>query len=214
MGLGPGRFRKVAGLRIAKLLGSGAGNGFSIKPNWSVYSLLLVWENEQAAERFFADNPWWQQNRQYTSEIFTVFMRTAMVHGQWAGEHPFQVTTPLNLTQPLAVITRATIKTRYLLNFWRFVPSVSASIENRPGRLLSVGVGEWPIFMQATFSLWQSGQAMLDYAYHNAHHREVIQRTRELGWYKEELFARFHPYKSQGSWAGEDPLRACLDMSR
>jgi hypothetical protein len=27
----------------------------------------------------------------------------------------------------------------------------------------------------------------------------VIQQTRELGWYKEELFARFVPYKMEGN---------------
>jgi hypothetical protein len=131
-----------------------------------------------------------------------------MVHGQWGGASPFQITTELQLQQPLAVITRATIKTRHLLNFWRYVPTVSASIEDHPGRMLSVGIGEWPLFMQATFSLWNSGKAMLDYAYQSQHHREVIQRTRELGWYKEELFARFHPYASRGSWQGTDPLLA------
>jgi hypothetical protein len=209
MGLGPGRFRRVAGLRTAKLLGSGGGNGFSIRPNWGVYGLLQIWRNEEAAQRFFAEDHWWQGNARRASEIYTVFMRTAMVHGQWSGEAPFQVTTELQLQRPLAVITRATIKTRHLLHFWRYVPTVSASIEGQRGRMLSVGIGEWPLFMQATFSLWRSGKAMMDYAYQSAHHREVIQRTRELGWYKEELFARFHPYASSGSWEGADPLAAC-----
>ena len=54
---------------------------------------------------------------------------------------------------------------------------------------------------------------MKAYAYRNKHHREVIQKTRQLGWYKEEMFARFHPYKSEGSWNGTNPIAAFLTNS-
>jgi hypothetical protein len=45
---------------------------------------------------------------------------------------------------------------------------------------------------------------MLDYAYTNVKHKEVVMLTRKLNWYKEELFARFLPYKFQGTWNGEN----------
>jgi hypothetical protein len=41
---------------------------------------------------------------------------------------------------------------------------------------------------------------MIDYAYKNEKHKEVVRLTRELKWYKEELFARFIPYKFLGQW--------------
>jgi hypothetical protein len=45
---------------------------------------------------------------------------------------------------------------------------------------------------------------MIDYAYKNKKHLEVVRLTRKLKWYKEELFARFIPYKFLGKWNGKN----------
>ena len=75
------------------------------------------------------------------------------------------------------------------------------------GRIFSIGIGELPIIQQATFSLWQDAKKMMDYAYKSQFHSEVVQKTRALGWYSEELFARFSPYKESGTWEGKQILK-------
>lgn len=206
MGLAAENFQQVPGLQFFKMLGSGGGNGFSIWPNLGVYGLLSVWDNEASARQFLADHPAVAAIRQTADEVWTVFMCTFMAHGAWDKVSPFVVNAKREDDAPVGVITRATIYTKYLWRFWRFVPRVSRSVEGREGLLFSVGIGELPLVQQATFSLWKNSHAMKAYAYQSEYHREVVKRTRELGWYEEELFARFKPYATQGSWYGKDPL--------
>ncbi|MDX1940518.1 MAG: hypothetical protein SFU99_08200 [Saprospiraceae bacterium] len=208
MGLASGLLKDIPGLQFGKMLGSGGSNGFSVLPNLSVYALLCVWEKESRAQDFFSSHPLFQSYQQKSAEQWTIFMRVTMVHGQWDGVEPFQITEQFDENQLVGVITRASIRTQHLWGFWRFVPSVSRSVENREGMLFSIGIGELPIVQQATFSLWENSKLMKAYAYQSRYHKEVVKLTRELGWYKEELFARFVPYATEGSWQGQNPLAA------
>jgi hypothetical protein len=197
MGLAPARMQHAPGLSFFKLLGSGAENGFSIRPNFGTYALLGVWDAEADADRFFQKHPAFQHYRSLAASWQTIYMRNTAAHGAWDGQNPFQTADAFDPTEPVAVITRATIRRRHLWRFWRFVPSVSRDVENRPGLRLAIGIGELPLLQQATFSLWDSGRQMLDYAYRRPEHSAMVRKTRELGWYKEELFARFKPYRME-----------------
>ncbi|PHI18290.1 hypothetical protein CEQ90_18760 [Lewinellaceae bacterium SD302] len=190
MGLAIGKLGKTPGLNFGRLLGSGGGNGFSLWPNFGIYAWLGQWESRAAVEAF-ERNDWYQTARAKASGITTFHLRPTMAHGEWAGEQPFPLSNDYDPTKPVAVITRATIRTRKLPDFWRYVPRTSRSVYDHPERKLSIGIGEYPIFMQATFSYWTSGKAMQDFAYKSNYHKEVVQLTRERNWYKEELFARF-----------------------
>lgn len=203
MGLAPRTFAGVQGLSFIKLLGSGADNGFGIKPNWSVYGILAIWESQAAAEHALQTHPTFLAYAQKSTTRRTVILVNTMAHGLWDGGMPFQAGKAFDPNAPVAVLTRATIRRRHLWRFWKQVPAVSRDVHDKPGLQYAIGVGELPLMQQATFSLWRSGKEMMDFAYRGDHHKQVIAQTRALGWYKEELFARFEVLSVQESEAGD-----------
>jgi hypothetical protein len=214
MALAPRKLNRIDGLRFWKLLGSGHGSGFSLRPNFSRYGLLAVWESIEAADYFFANSELIQSYRQHAEEIWTARLLPIQAHGSWSGTNPFLPVTPTALTNgPIAVLTRATIRWSRLSAFWSAVPSTSRALDGANGLLASIGVGEAPFFRQATFSLWRSETEMKAFAYATPGHREAMRRTRDEGWYAEELFARFVPIASEGTWGGRDPLSGILRTS-
>lgn len=207
--------RQTPGLRFWKLLGSGVN--FGLRPDFNRFALLTVWQSADQAAAFFSSqsgdrSPGSVLHRlqQRAVESWTVHMLPLRVRGTWAGATPF-VPLPHSAAEhtdgPLAVLTRATIRLGRLRAFWSRVPATQRALQGAPGLLLSIGIGEAPIVRQATFSLWRSEAAMRAYAYQLPAHAEVIRRTRDESWYAEELFARFVPIASQGTWDGRDPLR-------
>ena len=198
------QLRETSGQNFYKLMGSGKSFGFNPLPDWSVYSLLQIWENESDAENFFDNAKIFKQYAAHATEIWTLYLKNITAKGAWSAENPFAPSENLDETNKyLAVITRATIKTRYLYEFWKYVPHSQNPLHSAEGLIFTKGIGEIPIVQMATFSLWENTEAMKNFAYKSAEHRTAINKTRELGWYKEELFSRFQPYKSVGTWNGE-----------
>jgi heme-degrading monooxygenase HmoA len=199
--------RRVSGLRFWKLLGSGHGRGFSLRPNWSRYALLAVWENPDALEEFSANSTLMRAYRQHAEEIWTVRLLPLEAHGTWSGVNPFSRFVSIPNEGPIAVLTRATIRLDRLRAFWSAVPAASHALEHATGLMASIGIGEVPFIRQATFSLWRSFDDMQAFAHQTQAHREAMRRTRAENWYREELFARFVPVGSEGTWQGIDPLK-------
>ena len=205
MGLARGRIARERGLRFWKLVGSGRGLGFSLRPNWSRYGLLAVWESAEAADAFFSSSPVAREYREHADEVWTVRLAPVAAHGAWSGANPFLPLAPRATGGPVAVLTRASIRWQRLAAFWSAVPEASRALESAGGLVASIGIGEAPFVRQATFSLWRTEADMQAFAYAGAH-RDVIRRTRDEGWYAEELFARFAPVASEGTWDGRDPV--------
>lgn len=198
MGRSPLTNANIKGLTFWRPLGTGSGNGFSIWPDWSTFGIVTVFDSETNAN-LFLDSEIISEYQNPSIAHSHVLMHSIKAHGKWSKQEPFNAEVKYDESKPIAVITRATIKPKLAHKFWRYVPSVSKSMDGHEGLIYTKGIGEWPIFMQATFSFWEEGKHMMAYAYNNEKHADMVKKTRELGWYSEELFSRFHPFEIRGN---------------
>ncbi|GAB4130328.1 MAG: hypothetical protein OHK0045_16860 [Raineya sp.] len=199
MGRLPKLLGQVKGLSFVKMLGSGGKQGFSILPNFGLYGLLCVWDNEAACNVFFQNSLLFTKLKNKASQYQTFFLETLQTHGKWDGKEPFlHQKKKTGANQKIAVITRASIKWSKLWQFWRVVRPASKDMYQHQGLVFSVGIGELPLIQQATFSIWENIEAMTNYAYKSPQHKKVLQLTKKLNWYSEELFARFALVGTEG----------------
>ena len=200
MGLLHRKIRKTNGLFFLKLLGTGGGNGFSLRPDFGTYALLGVWESENSASEFFEKNETIIRYKRKASAIRTIKMVSLKSNGFWGGQNPFTEQKPINSAKkmPVAVITRATLRLSKLISFWKSVPAASKAIEAAKGVKYFKGIGEWPFIQQATLSLWDSFDSVKNFAYSSKIHSDIIKKTRKQKWYSEDLFARFQVLSDTG----------------
>lgn len=178
----------VPGLTFHKSLGTGAGKRFTAADaDLRQWALLTVWAGDPLPMRPTA-NRWARLATRHTRfELSTI-----ATHGQWSGHEPFTADPGLRgWSGPVAAITRARVKTRQWRAFQAAVPPVARVLDDQPGLLYRIGIGEAPIGLQGTFSVWRDAAAIREFAYSRPEHRAVIDQTRSTDWYAEELFARF-----------------------
>jgi hypothetical protein len=190
------------GLLFSKLMGS--GKNFGLVPDFSTYVFLAVWENDTFADAFSQTHTY-QLLQQGNDQTGTLYLRPQRTHGLWNGQNPFLPIPPAFASghlpeSPVAVLTRATIHSYALLDFWRHVPQARQRLYDHHDNLLfGIGVGEVPLVHQCTISVWRSSAAVEQYAYRQSGHKEIVQLTRQRQWYREELFARFSVLKAEGT---------------
>jgi len=191
-----------------KLMGCGKNGSFDLNPDWQQWALLAVWDSEEDFERSSFIHSWWNT---FTFEKWNMFLQPLSSHGKWDQKEPFtSAMVESNFNGPIGVLTRATIRFSKLKGFWSNVEPVAKLMEGSPGYVTSVGIGEAPVFRQATFSVWDSMESMKSFAYGSKEHIEVIKKTRQENWYSEELFARFQIISSSGSLNGKNPLEKLI----
>ena len=208
------------GLRFWKLLGTGSSDTFALgDADPTLWGLFSVWESPDAHQKFVDTSrvakAWGERcDEQWSTELQPIRWK-----GQWAKRDPFagfsvgdsqretsEPGTGPNLgCQPgsqIAVLTRARVKPSQWRAFSQAVPPVAAAMKTAEGLRFSLGIGEAPIGLQATFSVWDSPAAITAFAYQGQAHRSVISRTETSGWYAEELFSRYTVQNERGSIAG------------
>lgn len=199
------RLRTAPGLRFAKALGTGSGRTFTPRDaDPHRWALLTVWDTDAEADDF-ARHPLVRSWKAAAEEQLVVRMRPLATRGRWSRVEPFRAVPHASYDGPVAAITRARLRTTRTLSFWRAVPPVVVDLGRAPGVRFAIGIGEAPIGLQGTFSLWHSGADLNDFAYRGAAHRDVVERTRSERWYAEELFARLAVLDVRGTYRGTTP---------
>jgi heme-degrading monooxygenase HmoA len=195
---------RTPGLVFWKVMGSGQNGGFQLKPSPSHQGLFCAFETDEDATAFLARSPVVGRYRAHAREFFSVKLRAFSSRGAWSGQSPLALEK--NAVHPegiIAALTRASIRPAVATRFWRRAPSTEASLRAAPGCLLAAGLGEAPLFRQATFSIWESAAAMDAYARTGAH-AEAIRAAAQERYFSESLFVRFIPYDAEGAWQGCD----------
>ena len=199
------RVRRTPGVHFAKLLGTGSGRTFTVRDaDVHRWALLSTWSEPSAAAAFEASAlvAAWERD---AVESLRLDLRPLASRGRWSGHEPFGAPVPVRAGGPVAALTRARLRPLRAAGFWRAVPPVSADLQRTPGLRAAVGIGEAPIGLQGTFSVWDSAAALTAFARADAH-AAVVARTGPERWYAEELFARFAVVGGRGTLDGRDPL--------
>ena len=196
--------RKLPGLTFYKLMGTGSGKTFTVRDaDLNHWCVLSVWETQEDSLAYLTSKPARQWRKIALTEA-NIELEPLSAKGTWAKKSPFGNPVPEKWDGLTAALTRASIKPRWWREFWRSVPPVSADLNSTAGLITSLGIGEAPIGLQGTFSIWETNESITAFSSKQKPHAAVIARTHETGWYSEELFARFKVKKLSGTFAGLD----------
>jgi hypothetical protein len=176
-----GRLRRTPGVSFAKLLGTGRDRRFGpTSTDPTRWAALVVTEQAPELER-------WQK---LASAECRLQLRPLASRGRWSGREPFQPAEHKAEGEVLA-LTRARLRPSRAVRFWRAARAPGLAAGSAPGLLAAFGVGEAPLGVQGTISVWRSDADLVQFAYRHPDHQRVIDRTPAERWYAEELFARF-----------------------
>lgn len=227
-------YKDVPGLTMVKVMGSGHGGGFSLRPSATHQGLICTFSHLDLALRFL-EGPAVQSYRSRARECWTGVMSVQSAKGLW-DKQAWQASSPESLGSrsetenesqsqsqsqseaapraPFAVLTRASIVPTKAVAFWRYAPAAQADLGHAKGCLLAMGLGEAPLVRQCTFSLWQDTDSMLQYARQGAH-QVAIAAAYKHHFFSESLFVRMQVLHMAGVWMGRsyEPQAATLGQA-
>ena len=198
-------YKDVPGLTQVKVMGSGHGGGFSLRPSATHQGLICTFSHLDLALQFL-DSPLVQSYQSRARECWSGVLSVQSARGHW-DKQAWQATAPEALGEqgsakgPFAVLTRASIVPTKAMAFWRYAPAAQADLKDAAGCLLAMGLGEAPLVRQCTFSLWQDTASMLQYAHQGAHQTASAAAYKHQ-FFSESLFVRMQVLQMSGAWQG------------
>lgn len=196
------------GLQFIKPLGIGSGHGYRAWPKWEASGFFMVFESPQAAMAFRGRKEF-RELLEKSDENYCIFMSPTSSRGSWSGFDGWQLHQNLDSSGPICSLTRATLKPEFLYRFWKMVSPISLEQKDYQGLIFSQGIGELPLVEQATFTVWENVSAMETFA-RKTFHGEAVREVYRLNGFKEQMFTRFLPWHTEGTWQGKDALAPYL----
>lgn len=197
--------RHRPGVRFAKLLGTGDGRTFTARDADVHHWALLTCTADRAAALALDGAPALRRWAVRSDEHLRLLLDPVSSRGTWSGREPFGRPGARGGPRwdgPVVAVTRARLRVGRMRRFWSAVPPVSASLHSAdgPGPVLALGIGEAPVGLQGTLSVWSDAATLRSWAYRGPAHLAAVAATPVEDWYAEELFARFRLLEASGTF--------------
>ena len=122
---------RVPGLIFFKVLGSGYNGGFGMLPGLNYQGLCFHFDEEENAQNFLNHSDLLKQYELRSDEFFVSVLVPYDSRGSWSGEkitvHEKAKTFELN-KEPIASLTRASIRIRKMISFWSHTPETEGGV--------------------------------------------------------------------------------------
>ncbi|NNG97584.1 hypothetical protein [Gordonia araii] len=174
-------------------------------------ALLIEWKDRASRDERFADAVWPSSYAAEAREAWSVALDTARVlrsdSPNWSPS--VDGVAQLRPDEPMAALTFGGVHPRYVPAFNQGNRNVLRELDDNSDETFRTGVQDGPLGF-GTFTLWRSQAAMTRFAYRTPTHDGTRKRSEEQGWTHGQLFVRFRPVASRGTWQGRDPLAELL----
>jgi spheroidene monooxygenase len=193
--------RHEPGLRWARVMGSGHGGGFGLRPSASHQGVVALFDGLATAQHFLQQSAHVAAYRARSQECCMALLQPWSVRGRWGGQGIDLAAPQQAPAGPVVALTRASIRPLKAMQFWAMAPAAQASLLAADGCRLAAGLGEAPLLRQCTVSVWDSVAAMDAYARSGAH-LAAIKAAAVHGFFSESMFVRFRLLAIEGRWQG------------
>lgn len=177
-------------------------------PTPTRWGLLCGWDSADARDAFLDGSTILTPFVDAARESWSLALDAVRVtNGALAGWAPStEHVERLSRDEPVAVMTYARLKARYVPVFTRDNRRIVRALAGTAGHTWRLGLYDH-LMARATFSLWRTQGDMVRFSYGaESLHKPVQRRALDAPWGHDWFFARFRPVASSGTWGGVDPL--------
>jgi spheroidene monooxygenase len=201
-----GFYNTLPGLLFAKVMGSGEGGGFSLRPSSSHQGLIFLFDGLNSAHRYL-NSPQLAIYREKAREWWQGILGVNSCRGSWdqqswQSQGLWSEDAHGTNSQHVASLTRGSVRASKAMSFWRYAPGAQQDLNEAPGCELSMGLGEAPLLRQCTFSVWKDTKSLLNYAHQGAH-QKAIAAAQQHGFFTESMFVRMQVLHMRGLWGAQ-----------